>query len=84
MIIPKVIERTKQFFINTLNQECEVISVKNEEDEFIVVVEAISDIEYTKKRALPDMIAQYVLFMDKNYEVKEYERKELRKRYNLE
>jgi len=84
VIIPKVIERAKQFFVSTFNKECDVISVKNEEDKFIVVVEAIVDEEYTKKRALPDMIAQYVLFMDENYDVKEYERKELRKRYYLQ
>ena len=84
MSIPKVIERAKEFFVSTFNQDCDVISIKNEEDKFVVLVETIVDKEYTKKRALPDIIAQYVLYMDKNYDVKEYERKELRKRFNLE
>lgn len=84
MSIPKIIERSKKFFLDTFNTECDVIGIKNEGNKFLVTVETIVDQEYSKRRALPEVVAQYVLYMDHNMDVMEYERKELRKRYNLE
>lgn len=83
MSVFNVIENAKVFFSQTFNAECDVISVKEENSRYVITVEAIVDQEYTKRKALPDVVAQYVLYMDNKGEICEYERKELRKRFDL-
>ncbi|OYO59682.1 gas vesicle protein GvpO [Lachnotalea glycerini] len=76
----KVIEAAKIFFEDLYESTATVVGVSHCDEGWELMVEVITDDDYTKIHAKKDLISVYKLYMDLNLQVLSYSREEIRER----
>lgn len=76
----RVIEAAKCFFEELYENTATVIGVRHCEEGWELMVEIITDDDYTRKRAKNDLISVYKVIMSQELQIISYEREEIRER----
>lgn len=76
----KVIDAAKNFFEELYDNTATVIGVKHCEEGWELMVEVITDDDYTRKRAKGDLISVFQVYMSLDLQVISYSREEIRER----
>jgi hypothetical protein len=76
----KVIDAAKIFFEELYENTSTVVGVSRCEEGWELMVEVLTDDDYTKKRAKNDLISVFKVYMDTDLQVISYSREEIRER----
>ncbi|WP_162300541.1 gas vesicle protein GvpO [Anaerosacchariphilus polymeriproducens] len=76
----RVIEAARIFFEDLYENTATVVGVKRCEDNWELLVEVITDDDYTRKRAKNDLISVFKVNMDSDLQIISYSREEIRER----
>lgn len=75
-----VIESVKIFFEELYENPTTVVGVRRCDEGWELMVEVLTDDEYTKKRAKNDLLSVFKVYMDMDLHVISYSREEIRER----
>jgi len=79
-VIEQIIQSTEEFFRELFPNNAEVVSIQPNNEGWQLVVEVVTDDEYTKKRIRNDLISVFKVFVDKDGNLISYNRIEIRER----
>jgi hypothetical protein len=79
-LMRRVIEAAKIFFEELYENTSTVVGVSRCEEGWELMVEVLTDDDYTKKRAKNDLISVFKVYMDTDLQVISYSREEIRER----
>ncbi len=79
-LVNKVIEATERFFAEMYENDAKVVSITPTNEGWELIVEIITDDQYTRKRAKNDLISVFKAQVNNNLEVFSYTREEIRER----
>ncbi len=76
----RVIDAAKKFFEELYDDTATVVGVRRCEGGWELMVEIITDDDYTRKRAKNDLISVFKVMMSQDLQIISYEREEIRER----
>lgn len=79
-MLKQIIEATEKFFGELFPHSAEVVSIIPTNEGWEVLVEVVTDDEYTKKRARNDLISVFKVSVNNKAEILSYIREEIRER----